>query len=177
MSDALQALYAGERARAVRLLADDDELSIFDAAAFGKTDRLRQILEEDLAQARAFSQDGFTALHLAIFGHQESAALLLIEQGADLDALSTGEIARVPPLGTAVFVRSAPLARLLLDAGADVNGRFADGSVALHSAAISGDEELIGLLLQRGADRSITNHRGDRAYDVAKDDHTRSLLA
>ena len=177
MSDALQALYAGERARALRLLADDDELSIFDAAAFGKTDRVRQILEEDLAQARAFSQDGFTALHLAIFGHQESAALLLIEQGADLDALSTGEIARVPPLGTAVFVRSAPLARLLLDAGADVNGRFADGSVALHSAAISGDEELIGLLLQRGADRSITNHRGHRPYDVAKDEPTRSLLA
>ena len=177
MSDALQALYAGDRPRALLLLADDDEISIFDAAAFGRVHRLRQILEEDPGQARARSQDGFTALHLAIFGHEEAAASLLIEHGADLEALSTGDIARVPPLGTAVFVRSAPLTRLLLDAGADVNGRFADGSVALHSAAISGDHELIGLLLQRGADRSITNHRGHRPYDVAKDEPTRSLLA
>ncbi|TME95903.1 MAG: ankyrin repeat domain-containing protein [Chloroflexi bacterium] len=177
MSDALQALYAGDRPRALLLLADDDELSIFDAAAFGRVERLRQILEVDPAQARARSQDGFTALHLAIFGHQEAAVSLLIESGADLEALSTGDIARVPPLGTAVFVRSALLARLLLDAGADVNGRFADGSIALHSAAVSGDHELIGLLLQRGADRSITNRRGHRPYDVAKDERTRSLLA
>jgi len=177
MSDALQALYAGDRPRALLLLADDDELSIFDAAAFGRVERLRQILEVDPAQARARSQDGFTALHLAIFGHQEAAVSLLIESGADLGALSTGDIARVPPLGTAVFVRSALLARLLLDAGADVNGRFADGSIALHSAAVSGDHELIGLLLQRGADRSITNRRGHRPYDVAKDERTRSLLA
>jgi len=177
MSDALQALYAGDRPRALLLLADDDELSIFDAAAFGRVERLRQILEVDPAQARARSQDGFTALHLAIFGHQEAAVSLLIESGADLEALSTGDIARVPPLGTAVFVRSALLARLLLDAGADVNGRFADGSIALHSAAVSGDHELIGLLLQRGADRSIINRRGHRPYDVAKDERTRSLLA
>ena len=63
MSDALQALYAGDRPRALLLLADDDELSIFDAAAFGRVERLRQILEVDPAQARARSQDGFTALH------------------------------------------------------------------------------------------------------------------
>ena len=55
--------------------------------------------------------------------------------------------------------------------------RFADGSIALHSAAVSGDHELIGLLLQRRADRSITNRRGHRPYDVAKDERTRSLLA
>jgi hypothetical protein len=35
----------------------------------------------------------------------------------------TGESVRVPPLGTAAFVRSVALARLLLDLGADVNGQ------------------------------------------------------
>jgi 4-hydroxy-4-methyl-2-oxoglutarate aldolase len=125
MSDAVQALYAGDAERARALLGRDDELSVFDAAAFGRIERLRAILQADASQARACSDDGFTALHLAVFGRQEEAARVLIEHGAGLDTRSTGEIARVPPLGTAAFVGSAPLARLLLDAGADPGPLFA----------------------------------------------------
>jgi ankyrin repeat protein len=152
MSDALQALYAGDVEKARALLPADDELSIFEAAAFGRVERLRTILAGDASQARAFSDDGFTALHLAVFAEQEEAARVLIEHGADVDARSTGAIARVPPLGTAAFVHSVPLARLLLDAGADVNGRGEGGLTALHTATANGDEELVQLLVERGAD-------------------------
>ncbi len=154
MSDALQALYAGDVERARALLGADDDLSVFDAAAFGRIERLRAILQADASQTRAFSDDGFTALHLAVFGRQEEAAQVLIEHGAGLDTRSTGAIARVPPLGTAAFVRSVPLARLLLDAGADVDGREEGGSTALRAAVQNGDEELVDLLLERGADAS-----------------------
>jgi ankyrin repeat protein len=150
-SDALRALYEGDVERGQRLLGPDDELSVFDAAAFGRLERLREILAADPSQAAAFSDDGFTALHLAIFGRQEEAARILIERGADLDVRSTGEIARVPPLGTAAFVRSVPLARLLLDAGADVNGRGEGGFTALDAATANGDEDLARLLRERGA--------------------------
>ena len=44
MSEALQALYAGEVEKARELLPADDELSVFDAAAFGRVERLRAIL-------------------------------------------------------------------------------------------------------------------------------------
>ena len=71
--------------------------------------------------------DGFTALHLAIFGGQEDAARVLIEHGTDGNQLSTSKLAQMPPLGTAAVVRSRPLAQLLLDAGADVNGREESG--------------------------------------------------
>jgi 4-hydroxy-4-methyl-2-oxoglutarate aldolase len=121
----MQALYEGDPERARALLRPDDELSVFEAAAFGRSERLRAILQADESQARAFSDDGFTALHLAVFGQQEEAARILIEHGAGLDTRSTGTIARVPPLGTAAFVRSAPLTRLLLDAGADPTPLFA----------------------------------------------------
>jgi 4-hydroxy-4-methyl-2-oxoglutarate aldolase len=121
----MQALYKGDPERARALLRPDDELSVFEAAAFGRSERLRAILQADESQARAFSDDGFTALHLAVFGRQEEAARILIEHGAGLDTRSTGTIARVPPLGTAAFVRSAPLTRLLLDAGADPTPLFA----------------------------------------------------
>lgn len=170
MSEALEALYTGDVERARELLPPDDELSVFEAAAFGRLDALGRILDEDPAQATALSDDGFTALHLAIFGGQEEAARLLLERGADPNALSTNEAVRVPPLGTAAFVRSAPLARLLLDEGADVNGRGEGGFTALHSAAQNGDEELARLLLERGADPSLETDDGKRPADFGLSD-------
>jgi uncharacterized protein len=165
MSDALQALYQGDEQKARELLRPDEELSVFEAAAFGRLERLRQILDEDPAQANAFSGDGFTALHLAIFGGQEEAIRVLLDRGADPNALSTSEIAKVPPLGTAAFVRSNALASLLLDAGADPNGRGEGGFTALHSAAQNEDEELGRLLLDRGADPSLAADDGRRPVD------------
>lgn len=177
MSEALQALYAGDEERARALLPEDDRLSIFEAAAFGKIERLRAILGRDPGQAAAFSDDGFTALHLAVFGGSEDAVRFLIERGADVDVLSTGEIARVRPLGTAAFVRSPSLARPLLDAGADVNGHEEGGGTPLHAAAANGDEELVALLLERGADREVVNGDGKRPADLAATDEIRRLLS
>jgi uncharacterized protein len=177
MSEALQALYAGDEERARALLPADEELSVFDAAAFGRIERLRAILDNDPSEAAAFSEDGFTALHLAIFGGSEEAVELLIERGADVDVRSTGAIAQVPALGTAAFVRSPSLARLLLDAGADVNGREEGGFTALHAAAANGDEDLVTLLLDRGADPDAVNREGKRPIDLAANDQIRSLLS
>ena len=119
VSEALQALYEGDPERAEQLRGPDDELQAYEAAAFGRIERLRQLLDEDPANANAWSPDGFTALHLAIFGGSEEAVRLLVERGADVDALATAEIARVRPLGTAAFVRRPDLEQILLDAGAD----------------------------------------------------------
>jgi ankyrin repeat protein len=97
----MQALYAGDVERALDLLPPDDELTVFDAAAFGRIERLRAILEDDPAHSAAFSADGFTPLHLAVFGGQEDAARLLIERGANVDAGSRARSRvspRLPPL-------------------------------------------------------------------------------
>jgi hypothetical protein len=89
VSEALQALYEGDRERADELRAPDDELPAYEAAAFGRIERLQQLLDEDPANANAWSPDGFTALHLAIFGGSDEAVRLLVERGADVDALAT----------------------------------------------------------------------------------------
>jgi len=177
MSEALQALYEGDVAGARELLSPDSELTIFEAAAFGRIERLREILAAEPSQVRALSVDGFTALHLAIFGDQGEAARVLIAHGADVNQLSMGSIAQVPPLGTAAFVRSLPLARLLLDAGADVNGHEESGFTALHAAAESGDRDLACELLARGADRQIRTSDGKTAADLAVNDDLHRLLA
>jgi uncharacterized protein len=59
-----------------------------------------------------------------------------------------------------------PLARVLLDHGADPNRPGEDGFTALHAAAQSGDEELARLLLEHGADPSMTTADGRRAADL-----------
>jgi ankyrin repeat protein len=119
ISPALQALYEGDRERAETLLAPDEQLPAYEAAAFGRVDRLRQVLDEDPAAANSWSPDGFTVLHLAIFSGNEGAVRLLLERGADPNALATADIARVRPLGTAAFVGRPDLEKILLDAGAD----------------------------------------------------------
>jgi ankyrin repeat protein len=165
MSEALQALYAGEAEKARELLPPDGRLSVFEAAAFGRLERLRELLDADADETHALSEDGFTALHLAIFGGQVEASRLLLERGADPNLVSRNDVVKVPPLGTDAFVRSVPLARLLLDSGADVNGRGEGGFTALHSAAQNEDAELARLLLDRGADPSVTSDEGKRPAD------------
>jgi ankyrin repeat protein len=149
---------------------------VFDAAAFGRIERLREILDGDASLTGSVSEDGFTPLHLAVFARQEEAARLLIARGADVDVLSQGPIARVPPLGTAAFARTVPLSRLLLDAGADPNRQGEGGFTALHSAAQNGDVELVRLLLERGGDPAVATAEGKRAADFASTDEVRSLL-
>ena len=70
MSELLQAIYRGDRARADELLAGDPELDVFEAAAVGRTERLRELLDEDPSLANAWAEDGFQPLGLAsFFGH------------------------------------------------------------------------------------------------------------
>ena len=150
-SPALQALYEGNVEQANELLPTDDALDVFEAAAFGKSERLRRLLDEDPTSAHAFSDDGFTALHLAVFGGAKGSVRMLIEHGADLEAVSTGSIAQVRPLGTAAFVRSVPLARILLEAGADPDGANPQGATPMDTARANGDEKLAALLREFGA--------------------------
>ncbi|HEX4033903.1 MAG TPA: ankyrin repeat domain-containing protein [Solirubrobacteraceae bacterium] len=177
MSEALRALFEGDITRAHESLGPDDTLTVFDAAAFGRVERLVELITADPAVDSAVSADGFSALHLAIFGGQAESVRVLIAAGADVDRRSSGPIAEVPPLGTAAFVRSVALAKLLLDAGADVNGRAAGGFTALHTAAQNEDIDLARELLARGADPTSRSADGRTASDLASGAELLALLA
>src|SRR5689334_9692146 len=102
VSPILQALYEDRRDDAEALAAEATSLDAFEAAALGRTERLRECLDADPALATAWSSDGFQALHLAaFFGHADAAALLL-ERGAEPGSLSRHEFVQVTPLHSAV---------------------------------------------------------------------------
>jgi ankyrin repeat protein len=125
---------------------------VFEAAAFGRLERLAEILDTDPAQANAFSPDGFTPLHLACFSGGAGATALLVERGAELETISRAEIAQVRPLGTAAFSGDVESARVLLEAGADPNGAGGGGGTPLQAAQANRNEKLVELLRAYGAE-------------------------
>jgi ankyrin repeat protein len=99
----------------------------------------------------AYSNDGWTALHLAAFFKQPQLVALLIERGSEIAARSRNQMSNLP-LNAAVASGSYEAASILIEHGADVNSRGSSASVPLHSAAANGDLRLIELLLSHGAD-------------------------
>ncbi|MEX2211880.1 MAG: ankyrin repeat domain-containing protein [Gaiellaceae bacterium] len=150
-SPSLQALYEGRAEDAERLRAEQDELDLFEAAAFGDVDRLRRLLD-DGADPNEFAPDGFTPLTLAAFFKRPEAVRLLLERGADVHLRARHEQIQVQPIHSAAANGgSIEIVRLLLDAGADVDAEQPGGFRAIDAARQESNAELEELLLERGA--------------------------
>ncbi|MEW6736162.1 MAG: ankyrin repeat domain-containing protein [Acidobacteriota bacterium] len=151
VSAILKATYYRKKEVVELLLASNIELSIFEAAATGQTERVRALIKHDPALANAFSSDGFMPLGLAVFfGHQEIVEVLLTA-GADVNA-TTREAMKITPLHSAAAARELTIARILIAHGANVNPIQAEnGFTPLHEAAANGQIEFAKLLLEHGA--------------------------
>lgn len=169
LSPLLQALYHGQAEIAADLLraAPPEALSVHDAAAAGLTDRLEQILARDPAAVNAWGADGFPPLALAAFFGQRSAVELLLRHGAEVSAHARHPF-QVTALHAALAGPQPDLARLLVDAGADVNARQQGGFTPLHTTAQNSQLELTRLLLDRGADARAQNDQGQTPADLAR---------
>jgi uncharacterized protein len=129
--------------------------------------RLREILAASPGFTARFGERGSTALHGAAYWGQREAAELLLDAGADPSAVSRDGFLQIPPLGSAVATTPGipqpsddedavlDLVRLLLERGADVNGRRRDGMTALHAACWRGLARVAQELLDAGADPAI----------------------
>jgi ankyrin repeat protein len=159
MSELLEAIYRGDQARADELLASDPELDVFEAAAVGKTERLRKLLDQEPALANAWASDGFQPLGLASFFGRTAAVRLLLERGAEVNSASRNEM-QVMPLHSAAATDDPDtryqIAKLLLEHGADPNARQQDDFTPLMAADQHGDERLRELLTEHGAETPPT---------------------
>jgi len=161
------ALYRGRRDMADAVALKKKYLDIFEAAALGRIDRLKE-LAVDRSAVDARSGDGFTALHFAGFFGQGEAARVLIAAGAAVDAVAANAM-KVMPLHSAASARNLEAAQCLLEHGAPVNARQAGGWVPAHAAAQNGDQAMVELLLRHGADVTLVNDDGKTAAVVARE--------
>ena len=157
MSELLEALYRGDGDRVQELLAREPALDVFEAAALGRTERLRQLLDEDATRANAYGDDGFHPLGLAcFFGHVDTARLLL-EHGADVNALSRNEHIQTAAIHAAAAAEGKgesvryELVKLALEHGADPNLPQGGGFRAIDAARQNGDARIERLLVEHGA--------------------------
>jgi ankyrin repeat protein len=143
------ALYRGDRETALRL-AEGAAVDIFEAACLGDAATLGALIADDADVVAQWSDDGFTALHFAAFLGSAECVQLLVEAGADVGAVARNEM-QVQPLHSAAAHHDLDACRVLLDAGADPNARQQGGYTALDEARLNEQQELIALLVERGA--------------------------
>jgi uncharacterized protein len=176
ISAVMQARYHGRTDIVDLLLSYEPELNVFEAAAMGRRERAAALVERDPELVRAWSPDGFTALHFAcFFGHPDIAGLLL-ERGADVDVPSRNELG-VTPLQSAASGGHVRAAELLLDAGARVHPAHPNGFTPLHSAAANGDRRTAELLLRHGADPGRAKDDGKTPIDLAAENGHGEIVA
>jgi uncharacterized protein len=126
LSPVLHALYHGRAELVDALLDANPPLDVFDAAAVGRTRGLEELLDSEPELARAWSPDGFTALHLAAYFGQEDAARTLLDRGADPRVVSTNREIKVAPVQSAAAGGHDEIVRLLLEHGAELEDLESD---------------------------------------------------
>jgi hypothetical protein len=104
-------------------------------------------------------------LHSAVVTEDLETIRQHIKAGSDLNVLEPSHAST--PLITAAALGKTEAAKILIDAGADLNYKNIDGSTALHTAAAFDKTEVAKILIDAGADLNCKNNYGSTALHTA----------
>ena len=146
------------------------------AAAAGALATVQRLLELGFAVDARDDQGASALLRACGAGHRDTAACLLAA-GADT---SLAAHSGVTPLAAAVAARREPLVGLLLEHDVVADQRLPNDTTALMVAAAMGYPEIVGSLLDAGADVNAVDSAGRNALHAAAQfgfEHNDSLRA
>jgi uncharacterized protein len=168
--------------------APEGETPLMTVARTGGVDAARVLLANGAAVDARESWRGQTALMWAAAQNHPAMVRELLLHGADVNARSaiqkwerqtTSEPREkwLPPGGLTPLLFAArqgsfESARVLVEAGADVNVTDPDGISAVVSAIINGHYDVAGLLLEKGTDPNLADGDGRTALFAAVDMNT-----
>jgi len=145
------------------------DLDISEAACLGDCECMRKLIAADAMRAREVSGDGWSPLHLAAAFSSPEAVALLLEHGAHIHQISHNPLRNQALHACIALGNSVEVARLLVEAGADVDATAAGGYTPLHLAASNGSREIVALLLEHGAIRETCCDQGKTPGDYARE--------
>ena len=156
-----------ERLAAKNAIAEDTPTGqMVLAARNGDVSLLRYFLDEGIGPDAEESENGHRALHGAAAAGEVEAVELLLDAGADVNALDG---AGVTALMRAALSAAVPAGKRLVDAGAEVNALSESGETALTQTVVgsfkrhhfggaerrASEMEFAEMLFERGADPGI----------------------
>lgn len=147
------------------LLARGARCTASQAAAFGRLDVLRTVLEREPGRSWETGRDVPSPLWQAARFGRKQVVEWLIERGADVNAPT---VAGETPLHAAASGNDPEILRILLRHGANPNVRSDSGVTPLHATASRGDAESTGILLEAGADATAKLAGAATAADLAE---------
>ena len=171
----LTAVYNGRKEIVNLLVARGAALTLFEACAAGEFDRVERLIAGGAAP-NAYSDDGWTPLHLAAFFGHSNIVELLLARSADVAARSRNANGNTP-LHAALAANQKMAAGLLIGRGADVNAADAAGWRPLHLVAANNNIEAMKTLIAQGAEVTATNGEGLTPLALAEQRHHREAVA
>lgn len=166
-AEALMAAGAG-----LDLATESGGTALHAAADWGRSEIVRSLLANG-ADVDLQDNEGWSPLHVAVFHGDAGLVGELVAAGADVDAnvIATGRTALIQAIEDGKF----DIARMLLDAGADVD-RHKDGrTTPLMAAVAAGRDDLVRALIEKGADLNVRADDGRTALSIAEADGRKAI--
>jgi uncharacterized protein len=115
--------------------------------------------KESKSSAQAPQMD----IHTAVVTGNLEAVQMHIAAGTDIN--TKDPFGGSSPLISAAVFGKSEIAKVLIDAGADINFQNNEGSTALHTAAFFCRPEIVKMLIAKNANRTLKNKYNATAYE------------
>ncbi|WP_156307271.1 ankyrin repeat domain-containing protein [Sphingobacterium endophyticum] len=143
-------------------------ITIHEASAAGLTEQVQFMIDQKPDVINELSGHGFYPLGIASHFGKEDIVRILLRNRANPNSSSQNGY-QVFPLHSALSNGFDNIAKMLIEAGAEVNVLQSSRISPLHLAAQQGNIDLIIILLEHGANISIRNDFGQTASDMASE--------
>ncbi|MCY4137695.1 MAG: ankyrin repeat domain-containing protein [Rhodobacteraceae bacterium] len=143
----------------VRLLRTSGDISdairLAIAVRTGDFERIEALLATGIDVNAVDADNATPMLHAALAGHMD-AVTVLAERGGQVEAANSDGLT---PLGVLVMAGGTEIVGDLLSSGANPNHKM-NGIPVLSLAVVAGDDAMVDLLLERGADSTLASEDG-----------------